>query len=171
MIIGSKSKVRKLEHKSQQRPLDQIVRTWQRSQQITPQALKVLAPAGNQNKLLFNRLEGDRSARQLDETIDQFITRLPPGNCPFVDDHWIWICNPHIQGKGKAAEDRGFSAELRDRAEQLMERYDTGRAKIESEMEGKAKGAITRKLTPLRTRLKDGLLRAAKEERCLHGKV
>lgn len=135
---------------------------------LTPQAATTVTTPAESTHAFFNRLEGDESARQLDETIDEFLKRLPPKSSP---GHWVWIENPHMKGKGKAKESIGNSQRLKDRSDELLERYDTQRAIIESDMAGKAQSAITRKLTPVRKKLREDLLKVAVEEKCLSGKV
>lgn len=136
------------------------------------QATRAPPIVSQQSAVLFNRLEGEHAARQLHETIDQFLKRLPPsgGRSVYVGP-WIWISNPNRHGKGKDREDRGDSEAFMNRTRRAIEDYDTERKMIEEGPEDKAKGAITRKLTPHRTRLKAELLKIAVEESCLSGKV
>ena len=75
------------------------------------------------------------------------------------------------KGKSKAEESIGDSEKFYERSRQLLEAYDNQRALIESEMQGKAKATITRKLTPHRSLLREELLKVAVEERCLSGKA
>ena len=129
------------------------------------------ASDSGKTKLLHNELEGVESARQLDETVAQFLKRLPPGSSSFIGP-WIWITNPVVEGKGKSErEDQGGSNLFNPRCTALLKDYETAASKIESEMEGKAQGTITRRLTPLRTKLKEGLISTAIEARCVCGKA
>lgn len=133
------------------------------------QSHHVQTPASDQ--VLFNRLEGLESARQLSETVDDFLKRVPPTASPSVGP-WIWIDNPTIERKGKGnAIGLGDSSKFSARCATLLEEFDMERATIESEMEGKAKATITRKITPLRIRLTQSLLDVAVEEDCRNGKV
>lgn len=52
---------------------------------------------------LHNPYEGDRYAWQLDETVDDFLARLPPSTTRVTaTDPWIIICNPFIPRRLKA---------------------------------------------------------------------
>ena len=130
-----------------------------------------IAPSPNDSKTVHNPLEGVESARQLDETVDQFLKRLPPASSSFVGP-WIWVTNPDAEDKDEQSrEDREEGDSFGARCSAILKDYSTAAARIESEMVGKAKGSITRKLTPLRTKLKEDLVNVAVEERCLCGKV
>jgi hypothetical protein len=77
---------------------------------------------------------------------------------------WIFIANP---SSIPHREDRaGFMA----RGQQLLEDYEAVAKGIEASMPGKAKGTITRNLTPLRKQLELDILAAAKEKDCVSGK-
>lgn len=42
----------------------------------------------------YNPFEGDLSARQLGETVDEFLLRLPPATTVISNElHWVWIAN------------------------------------------------------------------------------
>lgn len=46
---------------------------------------------------LYNPYQGIRSARQLEETVDKFLERMPPATTIVSDVlHWIWIANPFV---------------------------------------------------------------------------
>lgn len=173
--LGSKSVRLRLDRTARDTPLSHIIKTWQLSRAATPQVQHDTL-AANDNHTLVNVFEGNPAGRQLSETIDEFVKRLPPGNCSLAFP-WIWISNPQpqVQGKGKGRAykdlDHGISDTFRERASAFLEEYDSQQAQIESSMQGKAKGTITRKLTPLRTKLKEKLLQVAVEERCVCGKV
>ncbi|OIW26800.1 DUF1917-domain-containing protein [Coniochaeta ligniaria NRRL 30616] len=52
---------------------------------------------------LHNPYEGVRYARQLDETVDAFLARLPPSTTRVTaTDFWIYICNPFIPREPKS---------------------------------------------------------------------
>ena len=51
---------------------------------------------------LHNPYEGVRYAWQLDETVDAFLTRLPPSTTrETASEYWIYICNPFVPRKSK----------------------------------------------------------------------
>jgi len=167
---GSAKTQRKWKDRSRQTSVAELIATWQRSQDILPKVHRTAPPATTSPPhALFNRLEGETSARQLHETIAEFLIRLPPRSS-FDIGPWIWIENPHLKGKEKARESIGNSRRLTERGQALLEEYDSQRAVIESGMTGKAQSAVTRKLTPLRKKLKEELIQVAVGERRLSGK-
>ncbi|KAB5542624.1 hypothetical protein GE09DRAFT_1135874 [Coniochaeta sp. 2T2.1] len=63
---------------------------------------------------LHNPYEGFRYAWKLDETVDAFLSRVPPSTTRVTaDEHWIWICNPFIprESRSKAANQHGSGYE------------------------------------------------------------
>ena len=48
-------------------------------------------------KILWNPYSHQKNARQLDETIDAFLERLPPSAAVVEDDGFIWVANPHAE--------------------------------------------------------------------------
>jgi hypothetical protein len=80
-----------------------------------------------------NPYEGQRNARQLHETSEDFITRLPPfGNNGVLD--WLWVANPYA--KGEQFDDSKESADvsqLKQVGEVMLDTYKPvkGRGKIE----------------------------------------
>lgn len=57
---------------------------------------------------LYNPYKGIHSARQLGETVDQFLARIPPASTLVSEDlHWIWIANPFIPRPGSIEDPDG----------------------------------------------------------------
>ena len=83
-----------------------------------------------------------------------------------IGSPWIYIANPHSPSLATAEDWAGFNA----KGTELLDAHSAARADIEASMPGKAKGAITRKVTPLRKQLEIDLLAAAKERKCTTGK-
>ncbi|CAG9943858.1 unnamed protein product [Clonostachys rosea f. rosea IK726] len=54
---------------------------------------------------LHNPYAGVPYAWQLTETLDDFLTRLPPATTSQADVPWIYICNPYLPGVPKAESD------------------------------------------------------------------
>ncbi|KAI0431261.1 hypothetical protein F5Y09DRAFT_199595 [Xylaria sp. FL1042] len=51
---------------------------------------------------LHNPYSGDEYAWQLTETVNEFLSRLPPATTEGISGHcWIWICNPYIKRKSR----------------------------------------------------------------------
>ncbi|KAL9000788.1 MAG: hypothetical protein Q9169_000542 [Polycauliona sp. 2 TL-2023] len=119
------------------------------------------------NKPLYNPYEGSICGRQLNEPVEDFLKRLPPlTTAVSIQCPWIFIANPHATSR---PTDRN-QADFTKVAEELLDAFSKEKSKIETAMAGKAKGSVTRKLTPLRKALEKDLLTAAKEKRCTSGK-
>lgn len=124
---------------------------------------------------LYNRLEGLPTARQLTETVDEFLKRLPPRTT--INADWIWITCPVLKGKGKAAELRHNpeveqSPEgMMDRANALLSQFVAEEERITSANPNSAQSTITRKLGPLREQLKEDILDVAVACGVTNGKV
>lgn len=119
------------------------------------------------SKPLHNVYEGHSSGRQLGETVDVFLMRLPPLTTSIHHaGPWIYIANPHSEYRStkehlKALEEGG---------KRLLDEFDATRVGIEAGMADKAKSTVTRKITPLRKQLEKNLLHLATETGCTSGK-
>ncbi|KAL8752416.1 MAG: hypothetical protein Q9199_005757 [Rusavskia elegans] len=119
------------------------------------------------NKPLYNPYEGMMCARQLNELVGDFLKRLPPLTTAVSSQYpWIYIANPHATSRPSDRNQAGFM----EVAEELLEAFSEKRNETETSMAGKAKGSVTRKLTPLRKALENDLLAAAKKKHCTSGK-
>lgn len=151
----------------------QLVREWQRQQQVNPVAAIVLKQTPVERPLQ-NPYEGrSYMARQLSETIPDFVKRMPPLTSS-GDGSWIWIANPVVKGKGNGnnnGKDRFDLANFQDLGVQLLENFDAKRTQIESENVGKVQSTITRKLGPHRDKLKEDILDIAIKHGVTSGKV
>ncbi|KAJ7489743.1 hypothetical protein B0H11DRAFT_1720092 [Mycena galericulata] len=75
---------------------------------------------------LFNPYFTRAEARQLDETVAEFLARLPPHPGPISENHgtlppWYWIANPHV-GLEYYRQQRDLDA-LKRRGQALLDRY------------------------------------------------
>lgn len=150
----------------------QLIREWNKHKVARPTALAALPEVAPQ--VLYNRLEGHPTARQLSETVDEFLKRLPP-KTTFTGD-WIWITDPVVKGKGKKAEvaRASESEETPDGMRQcnaLLEQYSDEQDRIKTANLNCAQSTITRKLGPLREKLKEEILDLAVASRVTNGKV
>ncbi|KAL8673546.1 MAG: hypothetical protein Q9168_002035 [Polycauliona sp. 1 TL-2023] len=119
------------------------------------------------DKPVYNPYEGQICGRQLNEPVKDFLKRLPPLTTTVSSQHpWIFIANPYATSRPTDRDQAGLSKV----AEQLLDAFSQEKNEIETSMAGKAKGSVTRKLTPLRKALETNLLTAAKEKRCTSGK-
>ena len=118
-------------------------------------------------KPVHNMYEGSKEARQLSETVSEFLKRLPPSSIPLAEyGPWIWIANPTHRDEPTKRDLRGFG----QRGKELLEDFDRVRAGIETSMAGKTKSVIGRKLTPLRKKLEQDIYALAREKGITYGK-
>ena len=116
---------------------------------------------------LHNIYEGDTSARQLSETIAEFLARCPPLTT-HISTHgpWIYLSNPHSTVRHTTEDRAGFIT----KGHRILEDFRTLKAGTETSMAKKSKAVTTRTLTPHRDKLEFDLLSAAKETDCTSGK-
>ena len=117
-------------------------------------------------KGLYNPYEGSKEGRQLAESVDDFLQRLPPLTTPLATTPWIFVANPYASHRPTDGDLAGF----RQGAGGLLENFSETKNDIETSMAGKAKSSITRKLTPLRKKLEEALMGLAKEKHYTTGK-
>ena len=125
-----------------------------------------LRPTSTETKL-YNPYAGEESARQLSETVSAFLSRLPPMTTSIADfGPWIWIANPYHQSRLTSQDWAGFMST----SENLMDDFQTQKAAVEKSMQGRPKGTITHKITPLRKILERQILDNAISKGCTAGK-
>lgn len=149
--------------------------------------------APNKNKIKpYNPYEGQSCGRQLNETVPEFLNRLPPETTPWsLNTPWIYIANPFrkkpsqtmlnsVKIKSENIDDQseeGAMAEECDWAQfvvkggRLLDELRRMRSDIEKENPGKAKATITKRLNPLKEELVQKILSLAVELKCTSGKV
>ncbi|MCJ1358121.1 MAG: hypothetical protein MMC33_008119 [Icmadophila ericetorum] len=118
---------------------------------------------------LHNPYEGLKSARQLSETVPDFLKRLPPLTTQWFGttlEPWIFIANPHSEKRATNEDWANFTA----LGEVVLKDLSAKRASFEESMKGKPKGTITRKLTPIRKIAEETILKEAKARKCTSGK-
>jgi Domain of unknown function (DUF1917) len=85
---------------------------------------------------LFNYYEGrSKSAWQLDETVDDFLKRLPPVGHDNFSGPWIYIANPWEREESYTGYEQSEYAELIARGKELLQAYED---KIKFSIEKKA---------------------------------
>jgi hypothetical protein len=129
-----------------------------------------------------NYYEGQTSAKQLGESVADFLARLPPSRATVseAEDAWIWICNPHpniiggISGDNRRGvgqrERSGDVATFRQLGERLKEKYLTRKTELENENPDKGPGQITRLLRDARISLESDIKQLAVTQGVTHGK-
>jgi len=132
--------------------------------------------------ILYNPYESISFARQLHETVDEFLQRLPPAEtqmsptCP-----WIFVANPFrkvpksktIDFKQEEAppdEDSNWAQFVRESGE-LLHELTRIRHSIEKEKAGKAQSTITRAINVQKATIVQKILDTAAELHCTSGKV
>lgn len=119
------------------------------------------------SKAIHNMYESYPSGRHLSETVSEFLSRLPPYSTSIsTSGPWIYIANPSYHDQPSLEDMAGFKLAGR----KLLEEFSTAKASIETSMAGKAKGSITKKVTPLRKQLETNIYRLAKEKGVKSGK-
>lgn len=111
--------------------------------------------------------EGNLAGRQLSETVDAFLSRLPPLTTLVYDHgHWIYIANPHSKFRPTDEDQAGFT----ERGREILQDFAAEKASIEASMAGKTRCAIVSRLIPVRRQVAADLYAAAREKGCTSGK-
>jgi Basophilic leukemia-expressed protein Bles03 len=131
----------------------------------------------------YNPYEGMFSARQLGESVDDFLERLPPSTTTVTEIiPWIYIANPYRKAPKRDELDQKESDEAPPDEESdwakfvvlggnLLEELTMIRNSIEKEKVGKAKAAITKAINIEKNKIIKKLLDTAVELHCTSGKV
>lgn len=124
-----------------------------------------------------NYYEGQTSAKQLSETLSDFLERLPPSTTPLSTcGPWIWIANPYPAAQrnssGKIVTDpEGCDiASFRQLGTRLLENYLARKQEIETQNPDKQPGSVTRMLRPDRVRLESSIRELARQKNVTCGK-
>lgn len=136
----------------------------------TMATMATMAQASNsvpEPKQLYNRYEGVSTARQLSETVDAFLLRLPPlSTRASIHGKWIYIADPGSESRPTDEDQAG----LMQRGREILEDFEAIRAGVEASIAGKTSGTKGRKLAQLRRKAEADLYAAAKEKGCTSGK-
>ena len=114
----------------------------------------------------FNPYEGYKMAKQLDESIDVFLSRLPPSSISVAFGPWIWIANPHSRRRPLQQDITGFKAA----GTELLEEYLARKTDVESRNPDRAPATITKLLKVSRERLKESIFSLAQSKGLMSGK-
>ncbi|KAK3320079.1 hypothetical protein B0T19DRAFT_280299 [Cercophora scortea] len=96
-FYGSEETIAALNFRLNSHTISSLWITHQASRSLLPRPNDALPPPPGALHNHFPNAEDRLSARQLDETVDAFLARLPPATtdiAPGLD--WIWIANPYI---------------------------------------------------------------------------
>lgn len=115
---------------------------------------------------LYNHLKGYKNAKQLDESVSEFMKRAPPLDSLWSTDGWLWVANPHASPRSVQAEVEIFTGI----GSQYLSDYLNHRQEVQAREPGKPAGTITRMLKPERDKLRDNLKQLAVTHGVTHGK-
>jgi hypothetical protein len=135
---------------------------------------------------LYNPYEGSTCGRQLGETVDEFLTRLPPATTRVsVTSPWIFIANPFRKAPSKERE-HNAQEQLLDEAPpeedsdltkfmvlagNLLEELSVIQQGIEMSMAGRVKSQITKAVNVEKDKIVRKILDTATEMHVTSGKV
>jgi hypothetical protein len=114
-----------------------------------------------------NYYEGVASAKQLSETVADFLTRLPPSTTTILTAPWLWICNPYPPICPSATEDIATFKQL---GLTRLETFLKLREDIEASNPTRTAGVITRMMKSDRDDLESDLIGLAKRHGVTNGK-
>jgi hypothetical protein len=131
---------------------------------------------------LYNPYEGYRGGRQLGETVDEFLERLPPQTTTTQLVDWIYIANPYRKApkrtdeqmaKEGPLEEESDWAEFVRRGGELLEELTRRRHSVEKQMSEKSKASVSRAFNQLgyREETVKKILDTAAKLHCTNGKV
>jgi hypothetical protein len=158
---------------------------WAKKQSsLTQIANSSMAAASFKEKaILYNPYEGVPCARQLDESVEYFLERLPPRTTPDLHFPWIYIANPYrkaawkdessqveFNGEGPADEDSNWD-QWKPVADKLLEKLTDVRQEIQEKMKGDAKVSISKAVNVQKDKIVQKILDTAAKMHCTSGKV
>ncbi|KAI9891640.1 MAG: hypothetical protein M1814_002574 [Vezdaea aestivalis] len=116
---------------------------------------------------LFNLLEGNMAAKQLGESVDEFLDRLPPLTSQEATvGPWIWVANPHTSER---LLDHDYTG-LKEEGGLLLSELKEEKSKLEAMMKGKTKGTITKAYNPIKKQYEERILQLAQDKNITSGK-
>jgi hypothetical protein len=138
--------------------------------------INVIAVAAQQSRRpqdqppdLWNPYEGNQLARQLDETVSQFLNRLPPSKTePLGTEQSIWIANPYATRQETNVDRDGFL----DAVDSIIEEFELDLKKETSKDKARGVGKVTsERALNMKRRIAEGKIHdAAKTTNMLGGK-
>ena len=113
-----------------------------------------------------NPYEGDRMAKQLSESLEDYLNRLKPSKTTTEAGPWIWIANPRTSNQNMYRNQPRFV----DEGNGLLDVYMSRKRKLEEQNPDLAPATITRRLKPEREWLEESLSDMAKKCSVTNGK-
>jgi len=118
-----------------------------------------------------DHFKGRSDAWQHDETIDEFLKRLPVADpSTAAVGPWLWVRSPQVTRKRKQRKEESDEESFIVRGETLLDTFNKQRATLEAQHPKMSTGGITRKMNPYRDQLEEDLLSAAVETGTTCGK-
>lgn len=109
-----------------------------------------------------DHFKGCPEAWQQDETIDNFLRRVPVADPDTAAvGPWLWVTSPQINTSHQKQTNKVDVNAFIESGDSLLEAFGVKRAEVEAENRGKAVATITRKMGPYRDQLEEDLLSAA----------
>ena len=121
----------------------------------------------NTSKSMFNMYEGYATGRQLSETVQEFLLRLPPFQTKLADvGPWIYISNPSYRHTFTGENIQG----LKEEGAELLRAFSTTKADIQSRLATKPKAVISRNVNIARKQLERDIFNLARKKGVTSGK-
>lgn len=118
-----------------------------------------------------DHFQGRKDAWQQNETIDNFLERLPVADPSTAGvGPWLWVSSPTISRSHQPRRQQADPDSFIELGTNLKVAFMRQRSKVEAENPGKAAASITRKLGPYRDQLEEDLLFAAVKTSTVCGK-
>jgi len=146
----------------------------------------VEAETEKKSAVLFNSYEGLPFARQLNETVEELLQRLPPATTRISESiQWIYVWNPYKKRLGyrdnedsqMTLDEDGQPKDEEDRArcqilgENLLEELSHIKSEIERHKAGNARFAVTQAFNVEKETIVRKILDTATKTHCTSGKV
>ncbi|KEF62307.1 uncharacterized protein A1O9_00279 [Exophiala aquamarina CBS 119918] len=125
-------------------------------------------PKPSEQQKPVNYYEGLPTAKQLSESMNDFLERVPPSTTPRSQGPWIWVANPY-PSKGNQP-DSGDIGAFKQTGFNLLEEYLARKEEVETKNPGKSPATITRILRPERMKLERAIFVLAKDKHVMDGK-
>lgn len=184
-----------VKHNLENRAKDFSPVEWWKNKQISPTELaesNLKSVVAVESATLYNPYEGQVCGRQLGETVEEFIQRLPPSTTAPITSMtanaevvpWIYIANPfrkppmvHSAHKQYELAKEGLPDENSDWAQfvtrggYILAELSSVKNEIEKKKAGQAKASITKAVNIQKEAIVKKLLDTAVEMHCTSGKV
>ncbi|KAH7119131.1 hypothetical protein B0J11DRAFT_440288 [Dendryphion nanum] len=119
---------------------------------------------------LHNIYQGRPDSWQLEESVNDFIRRLPPHTSKLADvGPWIWVANPHREGHDKSGQQRIHDV-LIPHGRDILQNAISERNRIRTQNASHGMGAVTELLNQQSEQLKQNLADLAGWANVLAGK-